>query len=793
MRNLYTLILTVLVLSVQANAQNISGQVLDETGKPLAFATIKYGGYKSGMVADIEGKFSFRYAEQIKFIEVSYLNFQTQRVDIKNDTAFLRITLLPSNTSGETVIVYSNNKKLKRILNTVSAKREDNNPDRYEKYQCLVYYKLTADLQLDSGFSKKDSTRSKKPKWDFEGQHVFMTETYSKRSWARPQKLQEEVIATKMSGLKKSIFSSFVTDVVPFHAYRDYININGKDFFNPIAPGLFQRFKFKMLDEIFQGRDTLWLIAFEPIRNPNELRGTLFIHSKGYAIQNISAHAIDSILKKDIAIEQEYSLVNDKWFPKQLNYTLFTPLPFQGNSIIMKGISIIDSVQYELPHDFKFDKAHTVILQPNADERTDSSWNTFRPLSQDEKDERTYIYMDSLYRAIGLQQLASIGGKLNEAKIPVGIFDVNIDRIYSRNSYEGSRWGLGLQTNEKLWKHLSIGGWGGYGTLDKKWKYGVFAEYYVDPPRREFVFSLYYYDNLRAAGKLQLQTGTDFSAFRQLQVNTLDHVKGLNFTMQKKFGYLSSALSVIKEDFKPTYNYIYTYAGKSSAAFTNREIAVNLRYAFGERTAPSFGRYFISANSRYPVLYARINSGDINEDFKYTQATLGISWTRHINRFGKENLLLLGGRSFSEKPLPIQKLYAGNAFTNGAYTFGVMQTMPAGQFYSDKFVNFFWLHSFDFNFWNKTNKKKKLSTAPYLSLGYNMQWGSMKNPEVHQNIIFSTPEPAYHEAGAMINNILRAKVLNMGYISLNAGYFQHLTDQTTKRNQKYILGLSVDL
>src|SRR5687768_17052237 len=110
MRNLYTLILTVLLLSVQANAQNISGQVLDETGKPLAFATIKYGGYKSGMVADIEGKFSFRYAEQIKFIEVSYLNFQTQRVDIKNDTAFLRITLLSSNTSGETVIVYSNNK-----------------------------------------------------------------------------------------------------------------------------------------------------------------------------------------------------------------------------------------------------------------------------------------------------------------------------------------------------------------------------------------------------------------------------------------------------------------------------------------------------------------------------------------------------------------------------------------------------------------------------------------------------------------------------------------------------------
>jgi hypothetical protein len=63
------------IFSLNASAQKISGQVTEVNGKPLPFATIKFGNTGNGMIADLEGKFSFHTRPDYNFIEVSYLNF----------------------------------------------------------------------------------------------------------------------------------------------------------------------------------------------------------------------------------------------------------------------------------------------------------------------------------------------------------------------------------------------------------------------------------------------------------------------------------------------------------------------------------------------------------------------------------------------------------------------------------------------------------------------------------------------------------------------------------------------
>ncbi len=277
-------------------SQQITGQVTDTSGNPLPFATIKFGNSKQGMMADLDGKFEL--IKKVDFIEVSYLNFRSRLIKFTANNNFYTISLMPLAADLNVVVVKSNSNKLKRILNNVVANKNRHNPDKYDWYRCRVYYKMVANLTPDSVYASDTSSDAKMFNKLMDEQHLLVTETMSRRTWKRPASLQEEVIASRMSGFKKSIVSGLVTDVLPFHAYGEFINFNGKDYNSPISNGLFNRFQFQLMDEFMQDNDTIWIINFKPRQNPTDLAGSLFIHSNGFAIAQLIAHTTDSILKE---------------------------------------------------------------------------------------------------------------------------------------------------------------------------------------------------------------------------------------------------------------------------------------------------------------------------------------------------------------------------------------------------------------------------------------------------------------------------------------------------------------
>src|SRR6201999_3122221 len=97
---------------------------------------------------------------------------------------------------------------------------------------------------------------------------------------------------------------------------------------NPVSRGYEQHYRFNLVDEILQGADTVWILSFRPRgHNANELKGTVYINSSGYAISQIIAAANDTLLKRDVRVEQQYEQLpaaNDekRWFPKHLNYII---------------------------------------------------------------------------------------------------------------------------------------------------------------------------------------------------------------------------------------------------------------------------------------------------------------------------------------------------------------------------------------------------------------------------------------------------------------------------------------
>jgi hypothetical protein len=777
-------------------AQTIKGVITDTSGKPLAFATIKIADTRQGLMADLNGRFRVRYNRNISFITISHLGYQAKRLELGNGDTSLIIVLEPITANLEDVVISSTPGKLKRIINNAIDNRNRNNPEKYDWYQCNIYYKTIMDFVVPDSLIFTDTSKETKSGIErMKQQHMFITETYSKRTWERPQKLQEDIMASRVSGFKKAWFSSLVTDVLPFHSYSDFITLNGKDYHNPLSSGFYQRFYFRIEDEILKDKDTVWIISFRPRNDPENLSGTLYINSNQFALSHLEAQHHDSSLRRTVGLEQQYVFEQGKWFPDQLNYFIDWKGIFGGAALYMKGTSSIDSISYAKRQDFKFDRAHTARLKPRADELSNQEWKEIRPISLSEKEERTYEFIDSIGKQHHFDKIPLYFDRLMDGYFPMGKIDLDLQHLYAFNKYEKNRVGLGFRTSKELSKKFSLGGWFGYGFGDKSLKYGAFAEAYADQ-YREFKFRGSYQNDLQDPGRLQIHEELDKNFLRRFLLGRVDKVKSYSFEIYKKFGYLNATIGYNAEHIIPQYGYALDHSGKTWTEFQTKELVLSLRYAYAERMAPLFGKY-VSNGSKYPVLYTRIRFGEIkNDNNKYIHAVAAAKWQKHINHLGNEQFLLMAGGVFSKDPAPLSKLFAGNGFRTedqSFYVFGGMQTMLPYQYYSDRFINFHWKNDFDFKFY-RLRITRALSSSPTLGVGYNVLWGTLKHAEAHKLVQFSVPDPAYHETGLMLNRLVRMKFVGMMYCNFNAGYYYHLDGPFDHRqNGRVVFGLSTDL
>ena len=816
------LFVLIYITSVAQSLRN--GRVYDAvSGEPIPFATIKFGEGRQGMVAGLDGRFELPEGE-IKWIEVSCLGYMPRKITLP--ATDLTIRLQPAGGSLDEYVVTPPYDKIRRIINNVIANKGENDPDKYDWYRCNVYYKMIVDLgrlqdtktekekKHETGKKKRDaetdSVKQKKLQEFLENQHLLMSETYSVRTWEKPQHLQEQVLASRFSGFKKSMFTSLVTDVLPFHAYTDYFTLNGKDYHNPVSRGFEQHYRFNLVDEIQQGNDTLWILSFSPRgHNANELKGTVYINSDGYAISQIIATAKDTMLKMDVRIEQQYERIpvaenKKRWFPKHLNYIIdFTQQTSKSRlTYHMKGYSRIDSVSWNPDKEFRFDKAHTVKLEPKADELSDTAWRSIRPEPLDKKEALTYKVIDSLGEKIHLDKAMSYLSKIPEGKIPIGILDFDLKRLFNFNDYENVRLGLGAQTNEHLIRWLSIGGWAGYGFKDAQWKYGGFAEFYADRSH-EFVFKAGYTNDINDPGRIKLNNELDKNYLNAYLLQRVDETKTASLSVTKKLGYWTFSLAGRQQQITPKYNYALLYNDSLYKTFTAAEASLTFRYAYAERTAPFFG-YYYSVGSKYPIWYGKITQGILSagQDMQvpYTQALTAVLWHKHINRIGFEHILIEGGKSWSNSALPLSKLFAGNGYNYDAnsawslYTFGGLMTMLPYQYYTDQFASLTFRHDFDWKLYKVEVPGTKFSSAPNICLQYNMLYGTLARPEAQQYVNFSIPSTGYHEAGLQLNNLVRVIYANLYYLTLNVGYFYHITPVfNTTNNSRAVVGLGFEL
>lgn len=797
------LYLTVFFHAFTFAQETIKGLVADSiTGQGLPFSSIHIDN-RSGYISNIHGGFSITIDAAYTNISFSYTGYNTKTIAISklksNDTIFLsrKRALLHE------VIISSNNNKIRKIINNAVLNKPMHNPDNYKSYTCNMYYKMNISVinfpqdtfhYKNNKTNKIDSVNEPLPDFFTDKSYLMLSETYSKRIYKKPQKLQEIVLASRFSGLKKTYFTNTITDILPFHIYDNYIKLNNEDYLNPIASGWQNNYKFILEDQMNLPQDTIYLLSFEPKKNKyfNSLTGTVYINKNGYAISHITGSTSDTTKDRTISFEQVYTLDHTKWFPKELNYTFTIKKMLSPNTVIkVNGHSIVDSVNFDIPTQ-PMNNAHPIILADSIDLISNKEWERFRFDSLSSKEKNTYKVLDSFSEKNHIERIIRFASKLSLNKISLGKLDVDIDRIIRSNEFEGLRLGSGFYTNNEISKFYSIGGWLAYGFKDRKWKGGTSVTYFPNGNKDNWL-QLYIYHDYKKAGDVFIFEDPYKKQGLNWVLRQPDEVSEYRLSGQLQNGFAQINPQVKKITLTTSPFNIFKVEGNAYRSFISREINLGLRYAYGEKRIPVFD-YYIPQETKFPVLYARIGLGDIKSDryqANYIKAVTALTYSHHTNRLGHDRIKIDAGwvKELKTKVIPRSFLFATNGVRINTVTYffedGFL-TMRPNEYFTDKFINLFYKHDFDKFFWQLFWSK------PFLSASHNIAYGNIASASRKANPGIETFTHGYHESGFLINHLLKYNV-HLADLNLNTGIFYHWKgkpDLKTNTTIAFSLGIS---
>lgn len=748
-----------------AFAQKYSGRIVhSETGMAVPFANIRYQ-ENQGVITDIDGHYAFE-AQGVDSLRVSYVGFSTKTAKALPGRQQV-IELTPAAINLDEVVITPRRNPALRVVNKLINNREANNPDKYNTYSYRAYDKLVFTIHEDSLAARREKLAEDssfmKIKAFFDKQYLFLMENITKVNYQRPDKKQEEILASRTSGFNVPVFTVLLSQMQSASFYNKRIEIAGEVYYNPFTTGSLPRYWFIMEDTLLTARgDTSYVIAFRPRRKGNleGLQGVATISSSGWAFENIMAEpAVSDRGGIHVRIEQNYERVEGQyWFPSQQNTELFlSNVQAGGVPLLGRGRRYLFEVTVNDTEEASFNPAIARKYANDAFDRESNTFRKYRRVPFTEKDMETYRVIDSLGRARNFSAKMKTLQSILKGDLRMGKFKVPLGRLIDKNKHEGWRLGAGLATNREFSEHLSLEAYGAYGFKDNRWKYGGKAGVYFDKLWRNGVVYKFS-DDLAEVGQYNSRTVlsiTNTETFRNFGITALNHTLRHYIELTAKpWSSLQVRPFLQQERMKPVYEFP-RFPGVNTFRFL--EAGVSLRFAFREKFMV-LPRKEVSMGTPWPVLQVRFQKGmEYRElgSFDYGRLFLKLNHGFNINRAGKTSYRVEAG--MVSEDVPLMKTFHGKG-SSGAFFFSPYSftTMKYGEFYQHRFVSLFLEHNFD---------ELLLNTryfSPAVSVHHHMQFGKYANLENQTGTAPMDTRNGYYESGLVLGEIFDLGVAAIG-------------------------------
>ncbi|MWB94677.1 carboxypeptidase-like regulatory domain-containing protein [Flavobacterium sp. GA093] len=698
MRN-YTLF-AFLLFSITNFAQ-IKGIITDDKGNPLPFVSVFEENTYSGTTSNDQGVYQLNVKEIGKNkIVFQYLGFKTQKITVASDvkTVTLNVKMQEESYTLNEVVIDPKNNPANAIIKSAIANRKENS-DKTKRYTADFYSKgmfKVKDLPKKILGQKVDLGEDMASNLDSTGTGIlYLSETISKLTFEKPDKVKEKIIASKISGNNRG-YSYNTASLSTYDFYENTVEFN-INLISPIAYNAFNYYKYTLEGTFFdENNQQINKIKVTPKRDKEPVfEGYIYIIDDSFAI-----YAVDFEIK-GYRMKQEFTeAMNLKqtftYNPKNKIWAKNAQtLAFSAGAFGIKFSGKFNYVysNYEFPDSFEkktFGK-EIVAFETNANKKDDAYWNEIRPIPLTLEESTDYTKKDSLLTIRKSQKyIDSVDAKNNKFKVFDVLTGYNYKNTFKNYSFEykglldptsmsfntvqGYNLGTGFsfrKWNEDNGKMTSIGTDFNYGFSDERFRVtGVFmhrfnainyatiwasggtktAQFNKAEPITKLVnsiSSLFFKDNYMKLYNLE------FAQINYAQ----DIANGVNLNAQLAY-----------EQRKPLFNTTdYSFFKREDVYSSNNPLAPNdfdtpgfdkhhlfkanltAKINFGNKyiSRPD-GRYNVR-NEKYPTLFVAFEKGFAGSDKKYEFENLAAS-VKYDVLLGNKGIIgmnLRGGKFFN--------------------------------------------------------------------------------------------------------------------------------------------------
>lgn len=810
---------TCIIWGIHAQEAMIRGTVCDDvTGERLPFASLIYKGTAIGTSTDLNGRFSLTVPEDEKTLQVSYLGYTTQEIQIlPPHSRQLDIRLKPEGIALQEVTVKPGKEKYSKkdnpaviFVRKMIERRDMGNPRNKAFYQYDQYEKILLGL---NEFEQKPPKNGKKGKFDF--LHEFVDTLESGKTilpvmekekigtvfYRKDPKSEKHVVRGQQSSgidemLSQDGIQQFLDEVFKdVDIFQSNIPLFLQRFVSPLSSIGPNYYKYYLMDTLQIDNQPCVDLGFVPFNSETfgftghlyvTLDSTYFVKR---AVLNVPKD-INLNFVSQMTIEQTFKRTEDntRLITKD-DIVVHFKLKENSKGMYARRLNKYTNHSFDEPqekHQKVFNAKMPVITLNDASQKTEHFWAEVRPEEATKRNKKSLKDMMTELRSVPLfyyteKAIAILFSgymqthpDVTKSKFEVGPMNSSI----GGNDLEGFRVRAGGGTTPAFSKHLFLEGYTAYGFGDNKLKYDIAAEYsfnerkqYLKEFPRHSIRLGYMYD-VNKLGEQYMNTGKDNFL---LSIKRIDELRA-TYLRQAEICYLKEHYNGIsygasirsKREYTTQYAPFQRIEAKESISPIDHYdmTTLELRFRYGKDE-----KFFQTRNHRIPITFDafifHINhqmgiKNFLGTDYDYHRTDIGFQKRFWFSAFGYLDAIVKAGKVWNEVPYPLLILPNANlSYTIQPETYTNMNPL---EFINDEYASWDLTYYMNGNLLNRIPLIKKLKWREVFC--FRGLWGNLtdkNNPTKEKEGLYLFPQETYRmgktpymEASIGIENIFNA-------------------------------------
>ncbi|MRX38294.1 carboxypeptidase-like regulatory domain-containing protein [Flavobacterium sp. LC2016-23] len=411
-----------------SNFAQIKGTITDEKGTPLPFVSVFEENTYTGTTSNEQGQYQLNVKEPGKNkITFQYLGFKTQKIAVSPDSKVivLDVKMLEESFALNEVVIDPKNNPANAIIRSAIANKKENS-EKTSRFTADFYSKgmfKVKDLPKKILGQKVDLGEDMSSNLDSTGTGIlYLSETISKVSYEKPDKLKEKIIASKISGNNRG-YSYNTAALSTYDFYDNTLDFDIK-LISPIADNAFSYYKYQLEGTFFDANNhEINKIKVIPKRDKEPVfEGYIYIVDDSFAIYaidlDIKGYRMKNELTEIMTLKQSFNYNSENKIWSKNAQTL----SFKAGVFGIKFSGQFNYVysNYEFPVSFakKTFGNEIVAFEANSNKKDDAFWNQIRPIPLTIEESSDYNKKDSLQTIRKSQKYTdSIDAKNNTFKV----------------------------------------------------------------------------------------------------------------------------------------------------------------------------------------------------------------------------------------------------------------------------------------------------------------------------------------------------------------------------------------